>query len=131
MAKFFLTGADRQTLQNTINIVNGGSGNNRPIARRRRQVVSEGVAEGTWLLGLTVAAVSPNSGDFEVDQLTAFRGSIPTEEVNGEEQPVDSVSVENVFGWTLDADAVVLIARGKSSTGEGTRWICVQAECPA
>ena len=131
MAKYFLTGADRQKLQNALSIVNGGSGNNRPIARRRRQVVTDASAGATWLLGRTVDAVTPGTLAFDVGSLVAFLGSVPTEEVDGSDEPADTVSAENVFGWTLDADAQVLILRGKTTDGEATRWICVQAECPA
>lgn len=99
MAKFFMTGADRQKVQNTISIVNGGSGNNRPIPRRRRQVVSEGAtATGT--------------------QTALLTASLPAATVDATEKKValEATQTEVVTLLTLgvgDSDAIQMVPRTK------------------
>lgn len=141
MAKLFgLTANDVAATADAIRRIRAGSGNNRPIARRRRFAFNDTVSYTPMLIAITSAAVTSDDTHFTVEQLVAFQGSIPTK-TNPDDSvvPVTSLSVENLFGWTLDQGATVLIARGKGTAAdpgaegyeEGLMWIAIQAECPA
>lgn len=130
-----LTAGDVAATADAIKRIRAGSGNNRPLARRRRFAFNDSVSYTPMLICKAVTAVTPDDTHFEVEQLVAFQGSIPTKPDGAE---VTRVSVENLFKWTIDQGKTVLIARGKGNASdqgaesyvEGSMWIALQAECP-
>jgi hypothetical protein len=140
MAKLFgLTAKDVAATADAIQRIRAGTGNNRPIARRRRFAFNDSVAYTPLLIAKTKVAVLADDQHFTVEQLSAFQGSIPTKPGPDDTTiPVTTLSVENLFKWTLDQGATVLIARGLGNASdpgaegyvEGQMWIAVQGECP-
>lgn len=76
MAKHFLNDRDRALVQETITRVGAGRGNNRPIARRRRGLVSD--AAGGSVVQFALLTTSLDRGSINPAEKTVTLGSAPS-----------------------------------------------------
>jgi hypothetical protein len=77
-----------------------------------------------WLRGVTEAAVNSTDATFELDSHAVAQ---PIGGLICDQDPGDTITVQNIHDWDIDSGASVLAAWNEAAT----QWEAVQVTCPA